>query len=496
MSDVTTIASPSPPTKTDDVFALLTTKGAELMKLAQAADISMMNARPGDAVARYQQALAMLNSVWPEAERLRLAGLSETEVEAILSHCGDDQALRASLNEIAYLVINGDRLMGWSLAMALASCAMAAQDFGEAAAHYQSASDYLAGFKTEAPTALSLQADYAGAMAKYATGLDSSMHGQRDEALAQFELAISAIENDLLPWIKVDSGADNPASDDLRDRLLMDLMSIKTTKYMLWLSEQTIAGDFAAGLQVANEVLNQIKETIDLTKNARVSPSLKQQARRMLDANTIVAQAYQAYFEGEELRNHRQWAGANDRYTKAKLRFDQAASMFLGAAQVATASQLHLISDMFVGQGRRSCNENRELWERAESYREAFNEIAARFGVQVNNTNLSSSKAEINQEIVWMNRMEDNTRDNLGKLADSLKSSSVPQEQKDELLGKLSDLLKDNSHGSGFFDKVASFCRSAKPIFDGIATVAGPAVQIFAALHGIPPIPISGLSQV
>jgi len=168
--------------------------------------------------------------------------------------------------------------------------------------------------------------------------------------------------------------------------------------------------------------------------------------------------------------------------------------MLLGVGQAATASQVRLISDTFVGQGRRSCNENRQLWELAESYRQAFNEVAGRFGVQVNQgvqvdqKTITSAKAEVNQEIIWMNRMEDSTRDNLSKLADALKSSSVPQEQKDELLGKLSDLVKDNSHGSGFFNKVASFCKDAKPIFDGFATITGPALKIFAALHGIPPV--------
>ncbi len=182
------------------------------------------------------------------------------------------------------------------------------------------------------------------------------------------------------------------------------------------------------------------------------------------------------------------------------MRFDDAANRALGLGEVATASELRLMSDLLVGQGRRRCDENRELAETAEHYLELITRITGKFGVHFDIRNEANSAARmdqtINNTVNWIAGLEQSKRENLKELAAALKTSAAPQEVKDQLLREVEDLEQDQTKGSGFLNKVASFCEKAKPVVEGIAGIAGPVAKLFAALHGMPPIPLGAVMQV
>ncbi|HZP45972.1 MAG TPA: hypothetical protein VFB15_10015 [Candidatus Binataceae bacterium] len=256
MSDNRSDSSSVSDGKIERVFALLSTQGADLLKSVQAGDAHLANLNPAQAIPAYQQAVSLYNSI-PANLAQEVGALTETEVNEVLSRSGADEQARALIRNAA-LILKRPGWLNASLTMAFALYALKSQSFREAAGYYQSASKLYADMDDD-PGASSL-AEYAQAMAQFATGNDYAMRGQRDEALAQIEQAISTLESDLMPSAGADDG----------DRLLMDLMGFKTTKYMIALSSDAISGDFAVGLHRAGEVLSQLDDTDRVVERANV----------------------------------------------------------------------------------------------------------------------------------------------------------------------------------------------------------------------------------
>jgi hypothetical protein len=444
----------------------------------------------------YERAHEFSGLMLPEAQKSKIDQLQNK----IMGCCDEDLALREKMAPIAFLVANRDKVLRSLKAIARAGERLAAQRFLEAAAAYKYSSELLNELRNGGESVWSLEADYAEGLSYAAEGSERWREGRCAEARGCFERAAKISENTQRSLVscRADSPTTHNELASIRACLPLNYQLIRHAKDMLLLFERALQGDSKAGLRSVRDVVTHIDEGLRIAENAPDWAKLKHLASAILEGGKSMAEAYRAYFEGEVARSGCNFEKADDYYTDAKLSFETAADHFCGIGQLALAGQLRLTMDLLVEGGRVICKEIKHLCEKKDAElhqkdaelhccREAFIEIAARTptAVQVTNGNHLNNTNEISQEMMWVNRAEEKTRELLAKLSEELKLSPLSEQQHD-CVGKLGKLSEDGTHGSSFLNKVEVFVQRAKPVLDGIASISGPAAQILSVLYRTP----------
>lgn len=311
--------------------------------------------------------------------------------------------------------------------------------------------------------AFDLLSQQSSAFAKVCEGLEQIVRGQLSNAKTVIQAGLVEMQRDVLGRIEHLSKEDYDELEGLFRGAQLDCNQFRIL-YLLTSGRDKLNNEhFDDAVASFGDLVNICEETV-----LPVLENLPQVLQDLGIAEYNMYRGFKAHAEAEKARAMRDWDLALSNYSAMEKAWEEAASYAIASGlPQAQMLQETLINNsaMIIGPARNRCKKERGLYDEIAKLERQLDELRqdlmkSAANVDVNVTNSAEAKQVVDLNIKFVNKLETDVRDKIGKIVDALKEVPAPADVKRQISEECEATLDSGEHGVGFLERTKKMCES------------------------------------